>query len=589
MRRTHTCGALRQTDCGRDVVLAGWIHSRRDHGGLVFLDLRDQEGMTQVVVNPAVSPAAYRTVEDVEKVRSESVLEVRGRVVRRPGGTENPALPTGEVEVVAHEVVVHNRAKVLPFQLFETAVASEALRLTYRYLDLRQPFLQQNLFLRHRVMMEIRRFLDSRKFVEIETPHLARSTPEGARDFLVPSRLNPGSFYALTQSPQLFKQLLMVAGFDRYFQIARCFRDEDLRADRQPEFTQLDLEMAFVERDDVIGVTEELFVALWKDVKGIDLRTPFARLTHAEALARYGTDTPDLRTGMEQADLTRIAADAGFEVFRDAIGKGQVVYGMVGRGLSRLSRKELDGLVSEAKKRGAKGLVWIKWLPDGSYNSPVVRHFPEPVLQDFGRVLRAERGDLFLLVADRPQTVTEALTHLREVITLRWAPTDEAFHFVWVTDFPLLTFDEQTRRYVAVHHPFTSPMEEDLALLETDPLKVRARAYDLVLNGQEIGGGSIRNHRRGDQERLFELLGFTREEMNAQFGFLLDALEYGAPPHGGIALGLDRVVAVLCGTTTIRDVIAFPKTQRAFDLLTNAPAPVSPGQLKELHMRLEGP
>ncbi|MGQ9557216.1 MAG: aspartate--tRNA ligase [Desulfurispora sp.] len=584
LSRTHRCGELRLSHAGQEVVLMGWVARRRDHGGLIFVDLRDISGIVQVVFSPDMADAAFNKAETI---RNEYVLAVRGRVVPRPEGTVNPQLPTGEVDVQASEVRILNPAKTPPFYIEDDIDVDENLRLRYRYLDLRRPEMQKALLLRHRAAKAVRDFLDEHGFLEIETPMLTRSTPEGARDYLVPSRVNPGRFYALPQSPQLFKQILMVAGYDRYFQIVRCFRDEDLRADRQPEFTQIDMEMSFVDVDDVIELTEQMIAHLCRETTGLEVVTPFPRLTYREAMERFGSDKPDLRFGLELVDISDIARGCDFKVFRAAVEAGGLVKGINARGCASFSRKEIDDLTAFAAIYKAKGLAYLFITPEG-IKSPIAKFFSEDELAAITRRMGAEPGDLLLFVADAPPVVHAALGALRTHLAARLnlIPPD-TFRFLWVVDFPLLEYDEEEKRYVAMHHPFTSPREEDLPLLESEPGRVRARAYDLVLNGIEVGGGSIRIHRRDIQERMFAAIGLTPEEAREKFGFLLDAFEYGTPPHGGIAFGFDRLVMLLAGKKTIRDVIPFPKTQSATCLMTGAPGPATPGQLRELHVRSE--
>ena len=576
--RTHRCGELRAEHVGQEVALCGWVAHDRDHGGVLFVDLRDREGSVQVVFHPQEQPEAHAAAA---RLRTESVVRVVGDVRRRPDGTVNPALPTGEIEVAARGLEVLSDAEPPPFPVADRITADEALRLRYRYLDIRRPEMTRRLRLRHRAFASIRRFLDDRGFVEIETPMLTRSTPEGARDFLVPSRLSPGEFYALPQSPQLFKQILMVAALDRYYQIVRCFRDEDLRADRQPEFTQLDLEMSFVEEADVRSLIEDLFVAVWRDVLGVELSPPFPRLPYLEAMRRFGSDKPDLRYGMELADLTGTFTGTGFRAFAGVIESGGVVKGFAAPGAASWSRKELDGLVVEAQGRGASGLVWIAWS-GGQARSPVEKHLSPDEVAAAVEATGAGDGDLLLLVADAEPRANTVLDGLRRVVAERLGLVPEGeFAFAWITEPPLFEWSEDEGRWVSVHHPFTSPATDDLS-----PETATARAYDLVVNGWELGGGSIRIHRPDLQRKVFEALGFAPDEAEARFGFLLEAFRYGVPPHGGIAFGLDRTAMVLAGETNIREVIAFPKTQSGADLLTGAPAPVDEEQLRELGLRL---
>ena len=587
-KRTHSCGALRASDAGQAVTLMGWVFRRRDHGGLIFVDIRDREGITQCVFNPADGAAAHTRVQGV---RGEFVVAVRGTVAPRPAGTENPKIPTGAIEVHASGLKVLNDCRPLPFQIDSEgdAEVEETLRLKYRYLDMRRAPVLKAFQVRDLLCRAVRDYLHEHAFLEVETPFLTRSTPEGARDFLVPSRLQPGSFYALPQSPQLFKQLLMVAGFERYFQIVRCFRDEDLRKDRQPEFTQIDIETSFLDRDDFLPIVEGMVAAIWRRVKGVELALPFPRLAYDEAMARFGSDKPDLRFGLELQDVSVLFAGGEFQAFAQVMAGGGAVKALRIPGAGSLSRKELDDLTADAKQAGAKGLVWIKVTADG-INSPVAK-FLAAVQERLLSQTAAAAGDLVLLVGDAPAVAATVLGRLRVDLAKRFklVPEDRDV-FTWVIDFPLVEWNADEKRWDAVHHPFTAPRDEDLPLLESDPGQARAKAYDLVLNGQEAAGGSIRIHQQSVQERLFGLIGISKEEARARFGFLLDALEFGAPPMGGIAFGLDRLAANLVGQESIREVIAFPKTQKGTCPLTDAPAPVDPRQLRELGIRVvEGP
>ncbi len=584
LKRTHSCGELRSADIGKEAVLAGWVQTRRDHGGIIFIDLRDRDGITQIAFSVDSSAEAHSVAEGV---RTEYVLAVRGKVFARPEGTVNENLPTGEVEVYIEELDVLNAAKTPPFLVEDDAEVSESLKLKYRYIDLRRPSVQKVFMARHRIARTVRNFLDAEGFLEIETPVLTKSTPEGARDYLVPSRVNLGKFYALPQSPQLFKQILMVSGFDRYYQIVRCFRDEDLRADRQPEFTQIDLEMSFVDEDEIMGLMERMLAAVFEEVKGFAPELPFPRLSYAEAVGRYGLDKPDTRFGLEVVDLTGAVSGCGFQVFKGAVESGGIVKGLNAKGMATLSRKEIDELTEQAKVYGAKGLAWMK-VTDKGPESSITKFFDEATLSAISGALGAEPGDLLLFGADRPKIVNDTLGHIRLDIAGRLGLIDDTkFNFVWITDFPQFEYNDDEKRYEAMHHPFTAPNPEDVGYLHTKQDKVRSRAYDIVLNGSEIGGGSIRIHDTELQAEMFKALGIDEAEANERFGFLLDALRYGAPPHGGIAFGMDRLVMILTGAQSIRDVIAFPKTQKATCLMTEAPSDVSSAQLRELHIKMD--
>jgi aspartyl-tRNA synthetase len=567
---------------GKEITLMGWVHRRRDHGGLIFIDLRDREGLVQVVFNPEVSPIA---LDKARALRNEYVIAVKGKVAKRPPGTENPELKTGEVEVIVHELYILNESKTPPFEFSERLEIAENVRLKHRYLDLRRPAMQKNLILRHKIVQIVRTYLDKSGFLEIETPFLTKSTPEGARDYLVPSRVNPGCFYALPQSPQLFKQLLMVSGYDRYYQIVRCFRDEDLRADRQPEFTQIDLECSFVGEEDIFSIIEGMLKAIFKGAVDISISTPFPRIPYDEAFNRYGSDKPDTRFGLELKDLTSGLRDSAFKVVQESLSKGGMIKGLKLK--ADFSRKDLDDLTELTKSCGAKGLISMK-VSGGKLLAPIMKFLNEQEQEFIKKSMEAEEGDTLFIVTDPdPQIVYTALGRLRLHLGERFnlIPKNQ-FNFCWITDFPLLEWNPEEKRYQAMHHPFTSPWEEDIPKLEIDPAKVKARAYDIVLNGSEIGGGSIRIHRKDIQSQMFRILNIGEEEAQQKFGFLLDALEYGAPPHGGIALGLDRIVMILAGADSIRDVIAFPKTQKATCLLSNAPSSVDEKQLKELFLKL---
>jgi len=580
-KRTHRCGALRDSDVGKEVVLMGWVHSRRDHGGCVFIDLRDREGLAQVVFDPQIDTGAHGLAGDL---RGEWVIGVVGKV-RSRGGNVNPKMPTGAVEIAATRLEIFARAKTPPFAIEDDIDTSEDVRLTYRYLDLRRPQLQRNLMLRHRFNQIARRTLDEHGFLELETPYLIKSTPEGARDYVVPSRVHNGKFFALPQSPQLFKQLFMVAGYDRYFQIARCFRDEDLRAERQPEFTQVDIEMSFCEPGDIQLVVEQLLANTWSELTGEKIKTPFERITYDQAMARFGVDAPDLRYGLELVDLTDLARDCGFKVFAETVARGGIVKAINLTGVGELSRKDLDDLGEVTKVFGAKGLANVKVKEGGEWQSPIAKFFDAKQQAAIAARLGLKAGDTAVFVADDRRVVNAALGNLRKHVAKTRNVIPAEYRFVWVTEFPMFELDAETKRYTPAHHPFTAPHPDDVGKLLTDQGAVKALAYDIVLNGVEIGGGSIRIHDSEVQQKVFEAIGISPEAQRHKFGFLLDALQYGAPPHGGLALGVDRIMMLICGTQSIRDVIAFPKTQRQMDLMLDAPGTIDKEQLDELGIR----
>jgi aspartyl-tRNA synthetase len=586
-KKTHSCGELSKNNIGKEVILMGWAQSRRDHGGLIFIDLRDREGISQIVFDPKDSAEAHKKAHII---KNEYVLAVKGKVVSRLSGSKNPNMSTGEIEIKARQVKILNISDTLPFNVDDKIEINDNLRLKYRYLDLRQSKMQRNLHLRHQACMEIRNYLNNMGFLDIETPFLTKSTPEGARDYIVPSRVNPGKFYALPQSPQLFKQLLMVAGFEKYYQIVRCFRDEDLRADRAPEFTQLDMEMSFVDRDDIFTLVEEMFAHIYNKLFNIKIKIPFVKMDYQEAISRYGTDKPDLRFGMEIIELTEIFQKSSFRVFGEVIQSKGKICAIKVESDEEFSRKKLDDLQLFITSFGAKGLSYIKIKEGKDFQSSIAKFLSPDEIEKVKLKTNANPGDLVLIVADQEEIVYETLGNLRLKLAddLNLVNQDKKeFNFLWVTNFPLLEYNSEEKRYESIHHPFTAPIEEDIELLETNPLKVRSKTYDLVLNGNEIGGGSIRIHNNDLQKIIFRLLGIDDKKAEQKFGFLLQALKYGAPPHGGIAFGLDRMVMLLAGASSIREVIAFPKTQKAACLLTDAPSGVDQKQLKELHIKLD--
>lgn len=583
-RRSHTCVQLTAKNIGEEVCLMGWVQRRRDHGGVIFVDLRDREGLTQVVMSPEYN----KDVHDVaDGIRNEFVIAIKGKVGMRPEGTINTKLPTGEIEVMVDELKILNAAQTPPFMIDDFTNANEDIRLKYRYLDLRRKRIQNNLITRHNIVRTMREYLYEKGFLDIETPFLTKSTPEGARDYLVPSRVNPGKCYALPQSPQMFKQLLMVGGYDKYFQIVKCFRDEDLRADRQPEFTQLDMEMSFIDREDLMDLIEGLFIKIFKNIKGVDLAEGFPRMSYDDAMEKYGHDAPDTRFDMFLKTINELVADCGFKVFREVVAEGGVVKAINAKGAGeKMSRKDIDELTELAVTLGAGGLAYIKVNADG-LQSPIVKFLGDSA-DSIVSAMDGEPGDIIFFGAGKKETVNLYMSKVRLKLAKDLGLLDEEkYSFTWVLDFPLLDYDEEDKRYVAMHHPFTAPLDEDIPLFDTDPGQMRAKAYDLVLNGSEIGGGSIRIHRSDVQEKMFNALGFSEEEREYKFGFFIDALRYGTPPHGGIAFGVDRISTILTGSDSIRDVIAFPKTQKATDMMSDAPSKVDEKQLKELFMKFE--
>lgn len=585
LKRTHMCGELTTENVEQNVVLMGWVQRSRNLGGLIFVSLRDRTGIIQVVFDE--NRCSGDIFKKAESLRTEYVIAVTGRVALRSKEAINEKMATGRIEVIAEDLRIFSTAETTPFYIEDGINVSEALRYKYRYLDLRRPEMQKNLILRHKVATLVRDFLNREGFLEIETPMLTKSTPEGARDYLVPSRVHPGKFYALPQSPQLFKQLLMISGYDRYYQITRCFRDEDLRADRQPEFTQIDIEMSFVDIDDILSINERMLAYIFKETLGVEIKLPLPRMTYQEAMERYGSDKPDTRFGMELVNISDLVEDSEFRVFSGAVKSGGSVRGINAKGCGNFSRKEIDSLGEFVKTYRAKGLAWIN-VTDGGIKSPIAKFFTEEQLSAILERMEAEVGDLLLFIADTDSVVFQALGHLRLEIARRLNILNPSeYNLLWITEFPLLEYDEEEGRYVAKHHPFTSPVDEDIQFLETQPEKVRAKAYDIILNGVEIGGGSIRIHNASLQEKMFKALGFSKEKAWEQFGFLLEAFKYGTPPHGGIAYGFDRLVMLLAGRNTIRDVIAFPKVQNASDLMTGAPSEVDLRQLEELHIKIK--
>ncbi len=585
LKRTHHCNQLKASDLDKEATLMGWVQTRRDHGGVIFIDLRDREGVTQVVFNPEFFPEVHKKAHII---RNEFVIGIKGKVLKRPEGMINKKLATGEIEVMASQIEIYNEASTPQFLIEEDTDASENIRLRYRFLDLRRSDMQKNIITRHKTGAVIRNFLNKNEYLDIETPFLTKSAPEGARDYLVPSRVNTGQFYALPQSPQLFKQVLMVAGFDKYYQIVKCFRDEDLRADRQPEFTQIDIEASFVDKEDIMNLSEKMMKKIFEEILDIKLQIPFKRFDYDEAILRYGLDKPDTRFGLELTDISEIMEQSGCKVFANAVKKGGIVKAINVKKSASFSRKEIEGFTEFVGVYNAKGLAWIKIKEGGKWQSPIAKFFTEQEIEKLSNKLDMQEQDIIFFVADKPKVVNEALGNLRNHLAEKLNLIDKnLYNFLWVTDFPMFEYDEIEKSYKALHHPFTSPVKEDYDKLETDPLSVKSEAYDLILNGSEIGGGSIRIHRTDIQKKVFEALGIEEKDYKEKFDFLLKALEAGAPPHGGIAFGFDRLVMMLCGTTSIREVIAFPKTQKAACLLTNAPAAASKKQLEELFIKVK--